>query len=198
MQSIGTALSGFIYELGHEETDPGFLRNHPGKGLAMINSTDRLRHHPKFRAGASGDLAAVSAQIVETYERAQKWCESPIERDMLAALLTSNWDQCGDPVIPVAGPGEAVPANRPIVILPQFQIGKCRLDFVILCRGLKLPSVVAVECDGAEFHDRDRDAQRDTYLRAFGIHVFRATGSAIFRAPEDVANMIVNLAQDRT
>lgn len=198
MQSIGMALSGFVYELGHDENDPGFLRNHPGRGSVLALSTDRLQHHPRFREGAGGDLNAVSEQIVGTYKRAEKWCESPIERDMLGALLSANWDQCADPVVPVCGPKEAVPANRPIVILPQFLIGPYRLDFVILCRGLQLPSLIAVECDGAEYHDQERDAQRDAYLRAFGIHVFRASGSAIFRAPEDVANMIVNLAQDRT
>lgn len=197
MQSIGSALASVFYEIRHDKDQPGFLRGHPGDGASLVRSHWRIMHHPKFRRASMETITETVERIAAAYDIAQEWCESPIEREMLASLMSANWDECGDPAIPVIRPSDPIPADKPIVIMPQFQIGRCRLDFAILCRGLKSPSIIDVECDGADFHDRQKDAERDTYLRSLGVHVFRATGSVIRRAPEDISNTIVNLAQDR-
>jgi len=198
MKPISAALETALYEMTHNEDDAGFLRHHPGNGSSIIRlSSWRIQHHPTVKKMDLEQAKLVEDGLISTYHQAQALCESPIERDMLAALMTANWDQCAIPVVPVIAASSTSIPDHPIVIVPQFQFGRYRLDFAILCRGMKPASIIALECDGAEFHDTEQDRTRDAYLRAFGVHVFRATGSAIHRAPEEISNLIVNLAQDR-
>ena len=58
-----------------------------------------------------------------------------------------------------------------LVMYPQWPIGGVFVDF-----GNPVAKV-AIECDGAAFHDPGRDALRDKALRSFGWRVYRVTGS---------------------
>lgn len=61
---------------------------------------------------------------------------------------------------------------------PQVKFDRYRLDFLVERNGRR----VAIEADGREFHDSERDRRRDEALLARGLdRVFRFSGSAIFR-----------------
>lgn len=92
-----------------------------------------------------------------------------------------------EPNIPAAGksldiywddfytPIERIIANEAsylsIVLYPQFPIGPYFVDFA------NPKAKVVIECDGAGFHDADKDSIRDAYLSKHGWSVYRFTGS---------------------
>lgn len=68
---------------------------------------------------------------------------------------------------------------------PQVQCVPHRVDFLFIgfCHDLK-PTLVAVECDGHDFHERNKeqvaiDKSRDRELASMGIQVMHFTGSEI-------------------
>ena len=66
----------------------------------------------------------------------------------------------------------------------QVQIGDHRVDFLIDGR-------LAVECDGAAYHDPESDRSRDRALAAMGVRVLRLSGSEIYR---NVAGCITQIS----
>ena len=77
-----------------------------------------------------------------------------------------------------------------VFICPQAEVGNYRADFLLVCRHIsgesKFERIVAVECDGYEFHDRskaaiERDKARDRYFASQNILVMRFAGSEIHR-----------------
>lgn len=86
------------------------------------------------------------------------------------------------------------------LVFPQYGIGDYRVDFVLIriegnwidwrsesFKVFVLPKVI-VECDGHDFHEKDReqakkDKARDRFLQAEGFRVFRFTGSEIVQDP---------------
>lgn len=70
---------------------------------------------------------------------------------------------------------------------PQVQCGPYRVDFLFVVESFSdKPFLVAVECDGHDFHERtkeqaQRDKSRDRELAAMGVQVLRYTGSEITR-----------------
>lgn len=129
-------------------------------------------------------------------------CESPIEKVALAALgfMVVPGTDCFPPAIHDTMSGDAWPV-KPVVICPQFVIGRYRLDFlvqVIAEDGRK--HLFAVETDGAEYHSsieaRAKDAARDDYLKAFGIRTVRYSGSAVNRLSHKLAHEIAAMVQE--
>lgn len=57
-----------------------------------------------------------------------------------------------------------------VVLYPQYPVGKCFVDFA------NPKAKVAIECDGAAFHDEVKDAHRDAQMRAAGWTVYRISG----------------------
>jgi very-short-patch-repair endonuclease len=73
----------------------------------------------------------------------------------------------------------------------QFPVGPYRAD-------LALPSVkVAIEADGAAYHNAKKDAVRDTYFKRQGWAVIRFTGSQIVRNSDDCAEQVIALYEKR-
>ena len=68
-----------------------------------------------------------------------------------------------------------------ISLRSQIAIGRHRVDFAMWLteRGKGRTAQLVVECDGAAFHDTDRDRVRDSEVAAAGWHVRRFTGSQI-------------------
>lgn len=67
-----------------------------------------------------------------------------------------------------------------LVMYPQFPVLNYFLDFA------NPAAKVAIECDGREFHDARKDAERDERLAKIGWTVYRLTGSEIVREyPDD-------------
>ena len=82
---------------------------------------------------------------------------------------------------------------------PQVRCGPHRVDFLFIgfCCEVN-PAMVAVECDGHEFHERTkeqaaRDKARDRDLARMGIHVMRFTGSEVHRNPAACAREVQKL-----
>lgn len=58
----------------------------------------------------------------------------------------------------------------PFSVWPQYPVGKYFVDFAIVHKR------IAIECDGAAYHDAKKDAIRDAELRRMGWHVVRIPG----------------------
>ncbi len=76
----------------------------------------------------------------------------------------------------------------------QVEVGTRRVDFLIedSVTGRQL----AVECDGAGFHDPAEDAARDRELEEVGIETVRFSGSTIFRDAAACASRIKELIKE--
>jgi very-short-patch-repair endonuclease len=86
-------------------------------------------------------------------------------------------------------------------IRPQVKIGKYRVDFLVGCIGVANSKIynreVIVECDGHNFHDKDKkqrayEKARDRYFQSEGLTVFHYTGAEIAGNPIDAASEIVS------
>lgn len=194
MRSLHTVATKMFYDMENDGT-PDYLRDHPGNGTEIIQSASwRLRKHHRMLPLTTEEFDQIQGILLSEYGKAQTLCESPIERDMLAALMAGNWSFCESPFVPVHSlrDKEAPIKDAPVVLIPQFAFGRFRLDFAILCRGEgKKPRILAVECDGKEFHDPEADRLRDRQLEAFGIDVFRATGKSIHAAVYEIADLVI-------
>jgi very-short-patch-repair endonuclease len=126
-------------------------------------------------------------------------CESPIERHMMPWLAFGNYGNIqhapvvhdmADPFLP----------DRPIIIIPQFPFLNYRLDFAIMFKAKASMMIVALECDGREFHgafaERERDAIRDGRLASWGISTVRASGTEIFQDPEQVMSRLLRRVRE--
>jgi very-short-patch-repair endonuclease len=88
------------------------------------------------------------------------------------------------------------------VIWPQVLVDNYRVDFVAAHRsGLDGVGFVAVECDGHQFHERNkkqatRDKARDRDLQSCGFRVLRFTGTEIWNDPVACAGEVVDLVRD--
>lgn len=117
-------------------------------------------------------------------------CESPIEKMIAPSLVFQPYGSNGPWV-----PAEAISAGRtyfsPVRIEAQASVYDARFDFlmmVLLGRGIDL--MIAVECDGREFHNSDKDFYRDRNWGRAGIPTVRLTGSDINRAPRMAASRV--------
>jgi hypothetical protein len=196
MRTIGSLARSSLHEAHarSEGVDP--LKGHPGR------SPDILRHgRPRFEAHVEritslpADAAAWSSLEAE-FERGQRLCESPIERNMLAALVTGDWPVCRSlfPAIHNAKDfSEAFPRNE-VVIVPQMALLRFRLDLgLVVGRMDRRPLIVGIECDGKDFHqDGQKDRERDAYFSAIGVRVIRLSGRALNFEPIAVADAIID------
>ena len=152
----------FTYNLGAAFADIS-LRGIEDVDFDASSSIDDL--HDKYANGWLGDPT-----------------ESPIER-----LLWSEILFCSDgynPICVLNGPEENY-TKFCTWVSPQYSIGKYRADFMFCaCFGGKR-QLIAVECDGHDFHERTkeqarRDKARDRYFVKNDIKVLRFTGSEIY------------------
>lgn len=75
-------------------------------------------------------------------------------------------------------------------VATQVQLGAYRLDIVVQAAG----RLLAIECDGAQFHTSseavERDKRRDRFCVTQGVAVMRFTGAEINRDPRGCAAQI--------
>jgi very-short-patch-repair endonuclease len=90
------------------------------------------------------------------------------------------------------------------ICAPQVQCCQHRVDFLFIgfCAELK-PVLVAVECDGHDFHERSKeqaakDKSRDRELASMGIQVMRFTGSEIHRDAPKCVREVIDLMERRS
>jgi very-short-patch-repair endonuclease len=117
---------------------------------------------------------------------------SPIERLLLAHLMFVHDGYS----LPTLSHRDEV-RDEGLFIIPQQQIDRYRVDFLIELRYAGRVKAIVVECDGHDYHERTKeqaakDKSRDRYLVAKGYPVLRFTGSEIYRSPEQCAAEVAN------
>lgn len=126
-------------------------------------------------------------------------CESPIERKLLPWLLCEDYgpNLGGFCALTFNHKRDLVmPACR-VVVAPQFAILRYRLDFAVFARRDDLATrIIAVECDGKEFHGKASDDKRDAALKSIGVQTVRASGSDITLRPRTVTRRVGELVQE--
>jgi hypothetical protein len=172
------------------------LKNLPGKGNTNLQlGMRRVIEHAQAIGMIGSSLEAVERMVLEAYAKGAVLTDSPIERSMLAGLVTGRWN--GFETVPPAihdarrGSSEDMPPGD-IVIVPQMTFLKYRLDFGIVVERHGRLAIFAVECDGADYHDIYADQRRDLYLASWGVPTFRATGKALYEDATAEADRVIS------
>lgn len=144
-------------------------------------------------------------RIEEEFYSLHRYCESPIEELLLAALFKDHRNhEFGMIFMGNLEPSDRFIQGETIYIYQQAKVGPYRVDFLIRDASVPLevnaPRFMVVECDGHDFHERTkeqarRDKQRDRFFQSRGYKVLRFTGSEIFADPEEVASEVLSELQ---
>lgn len=150
------------------------------------------------RCEADGiDEATMREQIrrgMAGIDLARMRCESPIEEAMLPSLVFQDYGPRFEPYAVISQePREHLTAV--VQIVPQFELPGARFDFMLIALrkhedGFVGRKMVALECDGKDFHYAPKDAVRDRAYAGAGIVTVRASGSEIHRNPRAVAERV--------
>jgi len=191
---LGNLAEALVHRIDAQTRGVDPLKAHPGRGPTILDyGMHRLLTHAE-QIGVVGQDDQIRTLANVQYRKALVACESPIESDMLAALLTGNWPFSLSiaPLSHVAKDYDEPFPLGDVVIVPQLAFLRYRLDLGIIVERDRGKAIVGVECDGAEFHqDRDRDAARDDYFRCVGVPVFRIRGAQIYSEPTATADTII-------
>lgn len=139
-----------------------------------------------------------------------EYCEttSPIEHLLYCAIwtlakLNSITMRDTEPMLLKKDNGEYDEFVRGVDILPQYKIGKYRVDFLIIFYEIdwyipkQIKREIIVECDSQQFHERTEqerryEKERDRFLIKKGYEVFHYTGKQIMENPLAVASEILS------
>ena len=127
----------------------------------------------------------------------EKNIKSPIEQLFLIALHTILDIEFAE-VNPSPIGSDSGIINLPgINIYPQYQLGKYFIDFVVSPQELGNKNTVAVELDGHDFHDKNKqqrayEKSRDRYIVNQGYKLLHFTGSEVTQNPFKVAYEVYN------
>lgn len=198
--TIGNAIGRLLYDIDVVRGSADPIKGHPGDGADILDhGIGRIASHPIILADPS-KAEPLKVAVRAVYDKAQKLCESPIERNLLAALITGCWP-FSQSVVPLVH--NAKDHNEPfpksdVVIVPQLALFRYRLDFGIVVEKAGAKRIVCIECDGKEFHqDREREYARDAYLYdALGIPVLHYSGTTLYRRPLATADAIIDAIGD--
>ena len=145
-----------------------------------------------------------AVQLLEDFEYCDRFCESPIEQLLLAALYAQSLQTDFFQIEMMGTSGLAKnPDQETIYVHQQMQVGQYRVDFLIFDCSCPFeiadPTIIVVECDGHDFHEKTkeqaaRDKKRDRFFQGLGFKVLRFTGSEIWAdAHACVEEIIFNL-----
>jgi hypothetical protein len=138
------------------------------------------------RARALGlDVAAVQERVRGIVGEGAALCDSPIEKRLLPWLVVENYGNKIETFpIRICDPkAQKLPPAGDLFIVPQMAFVKFRVDFALVCRLKTTLGIVAVECDGEQFHGAQRDTLRDGWLASFNIRTVRFSGKEITYNP---------------
>jgi hypothetical protein len=191
---IGTFAVGLMHEITAKAAGVDPLKGHPGRSPSIFKyGLPRLQAHA---ATLGLDYSELEKTVEEQMRKGEALCESPIERNILAALLTGAWPTCltGHPVVHNAKNYSEELPRCAVVIVPQMALLRYRLDIGILAIAANgAPTMFGVECDGKQFHqDYEKDRQRDAYFAGLGVNVTRVSGRIANEAPIAVGDAIIN------
>jgi len=184
VSSLGGALQRAFHNTSVEDgmADAG-VKAHPGKAVTVLDlGLKTLRVRANTMNLSDDRWESVRAKAFEEYLKGETLCESPIERSMLAALITGQWSGFGTipPRVHSALDKEEMFPKGDVVIVPQMAFLRYRMDFGVIIEAKGHPQIVCVECDGHQFHqDFRKEALRVNYFKSWGIPVFKFTGSEL-------------------
>jgi hypothetical protein len=178
-------VASVLHSIAERDSTPKqFIKTHPGKGHSTLKfGMPRLLGRASEMGMSDEALQRIEEKATENYVKGAPLCESPIERSMLAALLTGDWGDMG--AVPPALHDSSRTSTEmlpkcPVVIAPQLALIRFRLDFGIIVAKAGRMQIVAVECDGHDFHqDAIKESMRVAYLNSWDIPVFKFTGSEL-------------------
>ena len=151
----------------------------------------------------SSELPTVCYDIAEHLE---PYCDSPIELMLGTCLLLISRLQCQaergvyNTFVKLISPTEKIGNDAVIYLSPQFKWEGYKIDFAI--RQKLSPTIVFIECDGHEFHERtpdqaEHDRSKDRKIQEAGIPILRFTGREIYRSPQSCTLNIINFLKCR-
>jgi hypothetical protein len=194
---LSDAVGGALFGMAYDGAGKGQLRMHPGKGATNLDlGMDRLRHYAADLGVPADGIEAIEAKAREQFAKGSRLCESPIERSMLAALVTGYWR--GFNALPPTvhdGSKDSSETLQPgeLIIVPQMAFVKFRLDFGIVAERDGRRQIVAVECDGAAFHgDAAKEQFRVNYLKSWNVPVFKFSGKLLHEDAIAAADVVIN------
>ena len=151
-----------------------FIPSHLGTQLPDFDGFYRARFpdaddvRPRDRGGFQPLPMATALDTIAIKLEIVALCESPIELD-LAAALTKAVRAIDDPTLSLGH---------------QFPLDRFRYDLAIKREERSKP-LVLIECDGKEFHSAEdqiaTDRTKDALAAKAGIHLWRFSGSEIYR-----------------
>jgi len=168
---------------------------HPGKGHTVLDfGLSRLEERAAMLGLHTTAYPGIEAKARAEFAKGTPLCESPIERAMLAALITGPW--AGFSTLPAvvhnaSNKDEMLPPGD-VVIVPQMAFLRYRLDFGVVVEVGNARRIVCVECDGADWHrDYAKETKRVAYLKSWDIPVFKFTGSELHEDAIAAADMVI-------
>jgi very-short-patch-repair endonuclease len=196
MKHLGDALEEAL------TPNDGTLATAPTEAYAYLADAIRRFSINDGEFASPEEFGAAVERGRKSVEACWKVAESPIERLLAPWLVFQHYGLLlKGPAIARLDDAQTAIIERQVFICPQYKVPGARLDFALLAATKGGLLKVAVECDGKEFHDADRDYARDLRLSAkFGIPTIRASGSKIHENPAAVATrvgtLLANLAGD--
>ncbi len=140
--------------------------------------------------GKGENSALAMPEATRFVNAAWSLCESPIERAIVPWLVMGWFSPIALAPIPIITDLDDAP-DVPLFIVPQFKVRRYRLDFCLSLKVGESRKLLALECDGADFHrDTVADWHRDRELLSMGIRTIRATGSEIQTTPMRVIGRV--------
>jgi hypothetical protein len=128
-----------------------------------------------------------------------KLCTSPIEKRLLPWLVCEDYGPYVEtfPVPVCDTTTDGLPPKGDLFIVPQMAFVRFRIDFALVRRlkGGRL-GIVAVECDGSQYHGAARDTLRNGWLASFQIRTVRAMGSTINERPREVSARVAEAVME--
>lgn len=197
MRHGSDVIASVLHEIANVgASDREILRTHPGKGFSNLKfGMSRLYGYAEALGVPTAGYEAVALKAQAEFVKGSELCDSPIERSMLAALLTGHWAGFNalPPIVHDARKqtNEMLPLAE-VVIVPQLAFLRYRLDFGVVVVKDRKQYIVDVECDGAAYHvDPIADNDRTAYLNSWNIPVFRATGADLYDNAISEADRII-------
>lgn len=142
---------------------------------------------------ASKEWLGRESQIKEAFDRASLSCESPIELTLLPWLLTRHYRPFQfNPLVLLPGEGNRLEYGQ-IALVPQMPLGRFRADFVLVGKGRDFFRFFVIECDGADYHNAEKDAERDRIIKNENKrvkYIVRLRGGAIMFNPRKCAEIV--------
>lgn len=165
-----------------------------------------LEHFVSESARAAGARAV--QDYLETFGPLAERCESPIEKRLLAALISEggtgcihHWGGFSFQVRDFKWDSRPVAPYDTVFFFCQAGIGRYRADFLLDVNTYDQRQTIVVECDGHAYHERTkeqaaRDRSRDRWMVEKDITVLRYTGSEIVRDAVGCAEQICSVVSD--